>query len=444
MTQFNNLGLAPPILKALAAEGYTTPTPIQSDAIPHILAGRDLLGLAQTGTGKTAAFALPMLHRLAADRRKVVRHTCRALVLSPTRELASQIAESFRTYGRHLGLSIAVVFGGVPARPQARALAAGLDILVATPGRLLDHVRDGTIRLDVVETFVLDEADRMLDMGFIHDIRRLVRALPAKRQSLFFSATMPKEIAPLAADLLHDPVRVAVAPAATTVERVDQRVIFVETAQKRALLAEILRGRGMGRTLVFTRTKRGADRVARHLDAVGIEAAAIHGDKSQGQRERALAGFRAGSTRILVATDIAARGIDVDDITHVVNFDLPNLPEGYVHRIGRTARAGAAGTAISFCDATERPWLKDIEAAIRLRIPASDRSGRAAPPAAVPAPVRSAPPFAKASRGERRGMDRPAGAAISGAADLSRLAFLRPARPAAGPGDAPLRRTLGR
>jgi ATP-dependent RNA helicase RhlE len=285
----------------------------------------------------------------------------------------------------------------------------------------------------------------MLDMGFIHDVRRLVRALPAKRQSLFFSATMPKEVAPLAADLLRDPARVAVAPAATTVERVDQRVIFVETARKRALLAEILRGDGMGRTLVFTRTKRGADRVARHLEGAGIEAAAIHGDKSQGQRERALAGFRAGRTPILVATDIAARGIDVDGITHVINFDLPNLPESYVHRIGRTARAGATGTAISFCDAAERPWLADIEAAIRRRIPTTDRRG-GGEPAAHPSPARSKPQPSGPPRraAERRREPGTAAAPVNGTAELSRLAFLRPVWPATRPGDAPLRRAAGR
>jgi ATP-dependent RNA helicase RhlE len=378
LTNFTDLGLAGPILNALAAEGYETPTPIQAQAIPHVLAGRDLLGIAQTGTGKTAAFALPILNRLAADRRRAPQRGCRALVLSPTRELASQIAESFRTYGRHLRLSTAVAFGGVPDRPQARALAGGVDILVATPGRLLDHVSQGNAHLEQTEVFVLDEADRMLDMGFIHDIRRLVRALPVKRQNLFFSATMPQEIGRLAGDLLRDPVKVAVTPTASTVERVDQRVIFVEAAQKQALLAKILHGEKDGRTLVFTRTKHGADRVARRLGGAGIDAAAIHGNKTQGQRERALAAFRAGQTRVLVATDIAARGIDVDGIGLVVNFELPNVPESYVHRIGRTARAGAAGTAISLCDPEERAYLRDIETLIRQRIAATSHTAEAA------------------------------------------------------------------
>jgi ATP-dependent RNA helicase RhlE len=402
LTNFTDLGLAGPILNALAAEGYETPTPIQAQAIPHVLAGRDLLGIAQTGTGKTAAFALPILHRLAADRRRAPQRGCRALVLSPTRELASQIAESFRTYGRNLRLSTAVAFGGVPDRPQARALAHGVDILVATPGRLLDHVSQGNARLEHTEVFVLDEADRMLDMGFIHDIRRLVRALPAQRQNLFFSATMPQEIGRLAADLLRDPVKVAVTPTSSTAERVEQRVIFVEHARKQGVLAEILRGES-DRTLVFTRTKHGADRVARRLGNAGIDAAAIHGNKTQGQRERVLAAFRAGQTRVLVATDIAARGIDVDGIGLVVNFELPNVPESYVHRIGRTARAGAAGSAISLCDPEERAYLRDIETLIRQRIAATSHAGDAAAPAAAPAaPIdRRAPTAARFRR--RRG-----------------------------------------
>ncbi|MCW5730978.1 MAG: DEAD/DEAH box helicase, partial [Alphaproteobacteria bacterium] len=342
MTQFNELGLNPAILKSLAAEGYTQPTPIQAQAIPHVMAGRDLLGLAQTGTGKTAAFALPILHRLAAERRRAGPGACRVLVLSPTRELASQIADSFRTYGRHLGLSVAVVFGGVGYGPQVQALARGLDVLVATPGRLLDHMESRKALLDQVETLVLDEADQMLDMGFIHAIRRILPKLPKERQTLFFSATMPREIDNLAAELLRQPARVAVTPVASTAERVAQRVILVEAGAKRELLARVLREEQIGRTLVFTRTKRGADRVADHLVKAGIPAAAIHGNKSQGQRERALGDFRKGRTNVLVATDIAARGIDVDGVTHVVNFELPNVPEAYVHRIGRTARAGAS------------------------------------------------------------------------------------------------------
>ncbi|MBL8838461.1 MAG: DEAD/DEAH box helicase [Alphaproteobacteria bacterium] len=369
MTLFSELGLAAPLLEALAAEGYERPTPIQTQAIPHVLTGRDLLGIAQTGTGKTAAFALPMLHRLANGRTAPAPRTCRALVLSPTRELASQIADSFRTYGRNLNLTSTVVFGGVSEGSQIRALAAGVDILVATPGRLLDLAQRNVVRFDQVVTFVLDEADQMLDMGFIQPIRRIVRMLPAVRQNLFFSATMPQEIGKLAGELLRNPVQVSVAPVATTAERVDQHVVFVDTAQKRSALATLLRRDGFVRTLVFTRTKHGADRVVRHLEAVGIQAAAIHGNKSQNQRERALEGFRTGRAPILVATDIAARGIDVDGVTHVINFDLPNVSESYVHRIGRTARAGAAGTAISLCAPEERTYLRDIEKLTRQKVP---------------------------------------------------------------------------
>ncbi len=368
MTTFADLGLATPILKALEAEGYTTPTPIQVQAIPHVLAGRDVQGIAQTGTGKTAAFAAPILHRLMLDRKPAPRRGCRVLVLSPTRELASQIAESFRDYGRQTGMRTTLMFGGVPKARQAKAVANGIDILVATPGRLMDHMQDGAVQLGGVEILVLDEADHMLDLGFIVPIRKIVSTIPPKRQTLFFSATMPKEIATLAGAMLRDPVHVAVAPVATTVERVEQKVIFVETARKRQMLAEILRDSRMSRTLVFTRTKHGADKVTQHLEAVGQPAAAIHGNKSQPQRERALAAFKEGRVRVLVATDIAARGIDVDGVTHVVNFDLPNVPEAYVHRIGRTARAGHAGIAISFCDSSERAFLRGIEKLIRTRI----------------------------------------------------------------------------
>ncbi len=375
LTQFTDLGLAQSLLKALEAEGYKTPTPIQAQAIPHLLAGRDLLGIAQTGTGKTAAFALPILHKLAADRRPAARKTCRALVLSPTRELASQIADSFRTYGKHLGFSVATVFGGVGHKPQIDKIMRGVDILVATPGRLIDHIDSRVLSLGQTEVFVLDEADQMLDMGFIHALRKIVPLLPAKRQSLFFSATMPREMADLAGSLLTDPVKVAVAPVATTAERVAQRVIFVETAGKRKLLADVIGAEKPGRTLVFTRTKHGADRVVKQLALDGIAAVAIHGNKSQGQREKALAGFRSGATPILVATDIAARGIDVDAVTHVINFDLPNVPESYVHRIGRTARAGAEGIAISFCDGEERAYLRDIEKLTRQQIAATDAAG---------------------------------------------------------------------
>ncbi|MGI4940584.1 MAG: DEAD/DEAH box helicase [Janthinobacterium lividum] len=378
MSDFASLGLAAPILKALVHEDYTVPTPIQAQAIPHVMAGRDVLGIAQTGTGKTAAFALPILHRLLANPRQPPRRGCRVLVLSPTRELASQIAESFRTYGRQTGLRTALMYGGVPKLRQVKAVGAGIDIVVATPGRLLDHMQDGSIQLNGVEVLVLDEADHMLDLGFIVPIRKIVQSIPPTRQTLFFSATMPREIATLAGQMLRDPVQVSVAPVSTTVERVEQRVIFVETARKRAMLANMLRNSKMSRVLVFTRTKHGADRVTQHLEAVGQTAAAIHGDKSQPQRERALAAFKSGRITVLVATDVAARGIDVEGVTHVVNFDLPNVPEAYVHRIGRTARAGQGGMAISFCDSSERPHLRGIEKLIRTRLQVEEPEGLAA------------------------------------------------------------------
>ncbi len=377
-TSFESLGLAAPLLKALVNEGYTEPTPIQVQAIPHVMAGRDVQGIAQTGTGKTAAFALPILHRLLANPKQAPRRGCRVLVLSPTRELASQIAESFRNYGRQTGLRTALMYGGVPKLRQVKAVGAGVDILVATPGRLMDHMQDGAVHLNGVEILVLDEADHMLDLGFIVPIRKIVQTIPPTRQTLFFSATMPKEISTLAGQMLRDPVQVAVTPVATTVDRVEQRVIFVETARKRALLADMLRNSSMSRVLVFTRTKHGADRVTQHLEAMGQPAAAIHGDKSQPQREKALAAFKAGRISVLVATDIAARGIDVDGVTHVVNFDLPNVPEAYVHRIGRTARAGQGGIAISFCDRNERSFLRDIEKLIRTRLQVEEPEARAA------------------------------------------------------------------
>ncbi len=358
---FSQLDLVEPLQRAVAAENYARATPIQAQAIPHLLAGRDLLGIAQTGTGKTAAFALPILQRIAASRQPLRRNLTRALVLTPTRELAIQIEESFRTYGRHLPLRTAVVFGGVGHKPQIDALARGLDILVATPGRLLDLMGQRHAVLDQVSIFVLDEADRMLDMGFIHDIKRVIAALPKERQTLFFSATMPEPIARLADSILNNPVRISVTPAATTVERVEQRVYFVDAANKRALLTELLQDAAIARALVFSRTKHGADRVAEQLGRAGVRAEAIHGNKSQSARQRALANFRGGGSRVLVATDIAARGIDIDGITHVINYELPNEPESYVHRIGRTARAGATGIAISLCDHAERPYLRDIE-----------------------------------------------------------------------------------
>jgi ATP-dependent RNA helicase RhlE len=369
LTLFTDFGLAAPILKALASEGYEKPTPIQSQAIPYVLAGRDLCGIAQTGTGKTAAFALPILHRLGEKPRAPLRKSCRVLVLSPTRELAGQIADSFRTYGRNLRLTTSVVYGGVAIGKQERELANGVDVLVATPGRLLDLVDRRSLSLREVEILVLDEADQMLDLGFIHALKRIVTLLPKDRQSLFFSATMPKTIASLADTFLRNPAQVAVAPVATTAERVEQTVIFVPTGRKQALLETVLRDPAVERVLVFTRTKHGADKVVRGLDKAGIAGAAIHGNKSQPQRERALAAFKNGTCRVLVATDIAARGIDVEGVTHVVNYDLPNVAESYVHRIGRTARAGASGLAISFCNDEERAYLRDIEKLTRLKVP---------------------------------------------------------------------------
>ena len=369
LTKFEDFGLAPQILRALSEEQYVTPTPIQSQSIAHVMAGRDLQGIAQTGTGKTAAFALPILHRLAGSAKRAPARGCRVLVLSPTRELASQIQESFRTYGRHLRLTSTVIFGGVPQGRQQRAVAGGVDILVATPGRLLDLIDQRQLTLQGVEILVLDEADQMLDLGFIHALRRVVTLVPRVRQTLFFSATMPKTIEALSAQFITDPVKVAVTPVATTAERVEQGVMFVATADKPALLQKVLSEPDIDRALVFTRTKHGADRVVTQLGRSGIVAAAIHGNKSQGQRERALAEFKSGRCRVLVATDIAARGIDIDGVSHVVNFDLPNVPESYVHRIGRTARAGAAGMALSFCNGEERDYLRDIEKLTRLAVP---------------------------------------------------------------------------
>jgi ATP-dependent RNA helicase RhlE len=371
---FEDLALVEPIRRALKDEGYATPTPIQAQAIPQLLAGQDLLGIAQTGTGKTAAFALPILQRLAASRGQagLQRKTARCLVLTPTRELALQIGDSFRAYGRHLGLRSLVIFGGVGQNPQVAGMARGVDILTATPGRLLDLLGQGHLRLDAIETVVLDEADRMLDMGFIHDVKKIVALLPKQRQTLLFSATMPSAIARLAAGILRDPVRVEVTPPSTTVELIEQRVAFVERAGKREMLCAMLRDRALARVLVFTRTKHTANRVAEQLTRAGFSAEAIHGNKSQGARQRALEGFRAGHVRVLVATDIAARGIDVDGITHVVNYELPNVPDTYVHRIGRTARAGAAGAAISLCDGEERAYLRDIERTIGRKVPVLD------------------------------------------------------------------------
>jgi superfamily II DNA/RNA helicase len=376
LNSFNDFGLAEPILRALSEEKYVTPTPIQAKAIPLLVGSRDLIGIAQTGTGKTAAFALPILNRLAANRMRPERKTCRVLVLSPTRELSGQILDSFRTYGRHLRIQSALAIGGVSMGNQVRALLNGVDVLVATPGRLLDLVQSNALRLNGVEVFVLDEADRMLDMGFIHDIRKIVAKLPKERQTLLFSATMPQDIADLAKQMLRDPATVAVTPVASTAERIAQRVVHLDRGAKPSTLADILRTEPVDRALVFTRTKHGADKVVRGLEKSGIRAAAIHGNKSQGQRERVLADFRTGKVRTLVATDIAARGIDVDGISHVINFDLPNIPESYVHRIGRTARAGAEGIAISLCSPDEAAYLRDIEKLIRMSIPASGETSR--------------------------------------------------------------------
>ena len=367
MTRFSDLGLAQPLQQALAAKGYDQPTPIQAQAIPALMEGRDLCGIAQTGTGKTAAFALPSLHRMAADPKPRQPKSCRMLVLSPTRELASQIAESFVVYGKNLKFSVATIFGGVPIPRQIRQLAGGIDIVVATPGRLLDLIDQRALTLRDVEIFVLDEADQMLDLGFIHALKRIHALLPKKRQSLFFSATMPKTIAELGDKFLTDAVKVSVAPPATTAERVDQTVTFVNQAEKQALLTIRLRDEPIERALVFTRTKHGADRVVKHLAAAGIAANAIHGNKSQPQRERALAEFRSGQAKILVATDIAARGIDVSGVSHVFNFEIPNVPEQYVHRIGRTARAGATGVAVSFVADDEKPYLRSIEKLTRVK-----------------------------------------------------------------------------
>jgi ATP-dependent RNA helicase RhlE len=367
---FSQLQLIPPLLRAVADEGYTRATPIQQQAIPHVLQGRDLLGLAQTGTGKTAAFALPILQRLAASPRPAgPTRPIRVLITTPTRELASQIAESFNNYGRHLDLTCGVVFGGVGMNPQENMLRRGVDVLVATPGRLLDHLGRNIFKMDRLEVFVLDEADQMLDMGFEPAIRRILKEIPAKRQTLFFSATMPTHIRRLADAMLTKPVEVAVVPESTAAERVTQAVYHVPSSDKKSLLVHLLADRDWARVLVFTRTKHGANRLAAHLNEYGSNAAAIHGNKSQGAREKALDGFKDGSMRVLVATDIAARGLDIDDVTHVVNYELPNVPETYVHRIGRTARAGASGVSVSLCAPDEKPLLADIEKAMRAKVP---------------------------------------------------------------------------
>ncbi|GAA4756067.1 DEAD/DEAH box helicase [Flavisolibacter ginsenosidimutans] len=368
---FDQIGLTPPLLKALKQEGYTTPTPIQHQAIPHALAGKDILGLAQTGTGKTAAFALPILQKLSAQALGNGYRYTRALILTPTRELALQISESFASYGRYTGLKHEVIFGGVPQTPQTLALRDGVDVLIATPGRLLDLMNQGYVYLDYLETFVLDEADRMLDMGFIHDVKRIIKILPAQRQTMLFSATMPPQITQLASSLLHQPVRVEVTPVSSTAEKIEQSVYFIPKQYKQSLLVHLLSEKNIQRTLVFTRTKHGADKIAKQLKKANIQADAIHGNKSQAARQNALVNFKRGKLKVLVATDIAARGIDVDALEHVINYDLPDVAETYVHRIGRTGRAGASGTAISFCDGKEEMSnLRSINKLIGLKIPA--------------------------------------------------------------------------
>ena len=372
LKKFTDLGLAEPILRAVLAEGYTVPTPIQGKVIPFLLSGRDVVGIAQTGTGKTAAFVLPLLHKIA-DGQKPAAKSCSVLILAPTRELAAQIADSVRTYGKFMRHSVAVVVGGVKPGPQIRAMERGVDIVVATPGRLLDHMSTGAIRLNQATSVVLDEADQMLDLGFMPAIRRIMAKLPRERQTMLLSATMPKQIRSLATDFLNNPEEIAVAQVSKPIERINQRVVLLERAAKGNQLVNILKGTTVERAIVFTRTKRGADKVSQHLQKAGLSAAAIHGNKSQNQRTRTLAEFKSSSVNILVATDIAARGIDVDDVSHVVNYDLPNVPESYVHRIGRTARAGKSGHAVSFCDNTEQGLLRDIEKLIGISL---DKEGK--------------------------------------------------------------------
>jgi ATP-dependent RNA helicase RhlE len=406
---FMSLGLSKPLLDALAAKDYSQATPIQRQAIPTVLTGRDLLGIAQTGTGKTAAFMLPSLDRLAAAKRFAKPGHVRMLVLAPTRELAAQIAASAQAYGKFMRLSVGVIFGGVPNSKSVRTVARGLDVLVATPGRLLDLIDQRALTLRELEILVLDEADQMLDLGFIHALKRIVALVPPQRQTLFFSATMPRAIKELADKYLTNPAEVSVAPAATTVDRVEQSVTMVNQAEKTALLTLFLQRHEVERALVFSRTKHGADKIVRQLEAAGIGASAIHGNKSQVQRERALAAFRSGQTNVLVATDIAARGIDVPGVSHVVNFDLPDVPEQYVHRIGRTARAGADGIAIAFCSPDERGNLRDIERTTRQRIPVAPLPADFTAAAEAFKRLKPAPkaqPARQATKADRRGDNR--------------------------------------
>ena len=400
ISSFSELALRPELQKALADQGYSNPTPIQAQAIPHLLEGRDLLGIAQTGTGKTAAFTLPILQKLANSDAKPRSGQPRTLILNPTRELAIQIDDSVKNYGAHLRLKHSVIFGGVGQGRQVEALQRGLDVLVATPGRLLDLMNQRHVRFDDLSVFVLDEADRMLDMGFINDVRKIVATLPKNRQTLLFSATMPREIADLAAKLLNNPIRVEVTPQATTVERIGQHVIHVPMAQKRHVMVDLLADQTMTRVIAFTRTKHGANKVADHLNAAGVMTAAIHGNKSQGARQAALEAFRAGKVRVLVANDIAARGIDIDGISHVINVDLPNVSESYVHRIGRTARAGKDGIAISLCDSEERAFLRDIEKLIGQKVPVMELPPET-PRIATPAPQRQPQPARRPQQQKR-------------------------------------------
>lgn len=412
---FQDFVLSDAIQRAVREEGYTQPTPIQQQAIPLVLEGKDLLACAQTGTGKTAAFTLPVLQQLmrqpSAPNRND-RRPLRALILTPTRELAIQIQESIEAYGRYLPLRSAVIFGGVSAASQIQTLQRGIDILVATPGRLLDLKNQGYVNFTGLTHFVLDEADRMLDMGFIHDVKRIIAALPAQRQSLFFSATMPPEIVKLAATILSNPAKVEVTPVSSTAETIGQSVYFVEKGDKLPLLVRLLQNPAIESALVFTRTKHGADKVAKALVRYNISAAAIHGNKSQNARQLALNNFKSRTTRVLVATDIAARGIDVDELSHVINFEIPNIPETYVHRIGRTGRAGASGRAFSFCDAEERAYLKDIERLIRRPIPvAALPTGMEVIQEAAPAPAArasAAQPAAKPAQPQQRAARPPA------------------------------------
>ena len=385
---FKELHLLSPILKALETEGYTEPTPIQQQSIPHILRGKDLLGCAQTGTGKTAAFAIPILQNLMLQQKENENnYNIKALILTPTRELAIQIDESFEAYGKHTGIKHAVIFGGVSQFQQTKELKRGVDILIATPGRLLDLIAQKFVNLKSLQMFVLDEADRMLDMGFIHDVRKIIAILPEKRQTLFFSATMPPEITRLSSSILTNPVKVEVTPVSSTAENVEQHIYLVEKNDKRELLIHLLKNEGIQNALVFTRTKYGADKIARALHRANIKSDAIHGNKTQNARQKALNNFKDGKIRVLVATDIAARGIDVDDLTHVINFELPNIPETYVHRIGRTGRAGNSGSALSFCDMEERAYLRDIHKLIEKSIPVVEDHPYASKLQFVQAPV---------------------------------------------------------